>query len=329
MARREDEHVQLPIPNGWFAVEFSRELREGDVKPIHYCGEDLVLFRTRSGQAKVLDAFCPHLGAHLGYGGRVMGETVRCPFHAWQFDGTSGECTHIPYAERVPVNAKTRAWDVQEKNGFIWIWYHSEGESPTWDFPQFPAFEGADEEWCEPRTFETVLDAHIQDTHENNNDPVHFHYVHGQTDIPVSDITFTPDSTHYRITSKHVAQYSTGAVETTFIRDSWGLGLNYMDMQGVPGAGLRMFASTTPIDGNSVHSRWLLIATRNVADAAGEEFMKTITSGIQQDLDIWKFKVHRANPVFCDGDHYLADYRKWARQFYTNPVGDVRVDGSR
>ena len=29
MARREAEHSQLPIPNGWFAVEFSRELREG------------------------------------------------------------------------------------------------------------------------------------------------------------------------------------------------------------------------------------------------------------------------------------------------------------
>ncbi len=33
MARRENEHVQLPVPNGWFAVEFSRELHEGDVPP--------------------------------------------------------------------------------------------------------------------------------------------------------------------------------------------------------------------------------------------------------------------------------------------------------
>ena len=28
--------------------------------------QELVLFRTRSGEARVLDAFCPHLGAHLG-----------------------------------------------------------------------------------------------------------------------------------------------------------------------------------------------------------------------------------------------------------------------
>jgi hypothetical protein len=153
---------------------------------------------------------------------------------------------------------------------------------------------------------------------------VHFLYVHGATEIPVSDITFTPDSTHYRITSTHDADYPNGTYTMTFHRDSWGLGLNCMDMQGIPNVGLMMFAATTPIDDNSVHSRWLLTATRNMVDMAGEEFMKSITAGIQQDLDIWKHKVHRANPIFCDGDHYLGDFRKWARQFYTNPVGDVR-----
>ena len=102
MARREDHHDPLPIPNGWFAVAWSRELHAGDVRPIHYFGQDMVLFRTRSGQARVLDAFCPHLGAHLGYGGRVMGETVRCPFHGWQYDGTTGDCVHIPYCEKIP-----------------------------------------------------------------------------------------------------------------------------------------------------------------------------------------------------------------------------------
>ncbi len=326
MAKREKEHVQLPMPNGWFALEFSRELREGDVKPVHYLGEDLVLFRTRSGQAKVLDAFCPHLGAHLGYGGRVMGETIRCPFHAWQFDGTSGECTHIPYCERIPAMAKVRSWDVQEKNGFIWVWFHAEGKPPEWDFPEQPEFhdEALRDEWAEPRAFEVILDAHIQDTHENNNDPVHFLYVHGATSVPDSEIEFTPDSTHYRITSINEVEYPFGTFKMVFHRDSWGLGLNAMDMQGIPGAGLKMFAATTPINEKQVISRWLLTATRNMVDIAGEEFMTNITAGVEQDFDIWKHKVHRANPVFCEGDHYLGDFRKWARQFYSNPVGDVR-----
>jgi len=117
MARRDREDTQLPLPNGWFAVAFARELREGEVRPLHYFGEDLVLFRTRSGHARVLDAFCPHLGAHLGHGGRVMGETLRCPFHGWQYDGTTGECVHIPYCERIPQQARLRSWTCARRTG--------------------------------------------------------------------------------------------------------------------------------------------------------------------------------------------------------------------
>jgi nitrite reductase/ring-hydroxylating ferredoxin subunit len=322
MARRENEHVQLPIPNGWFAVEFSRELRDGDVKPIEYCGEELVLFRTRSGQARVLDAFCPHLGAHLAHGGRVMAETIRCPFHGWQFDGTTGDCTHIPYCERLPAKAKVRAWDVQEKNGLIWIWHHAEQKPPEWDFPALSEFD--DDEWSEPRTFEAIFEAHIQDTHENNNDPVHFHFVHGSKEIPESEIHYTPDSTHYRIISHNDYDYPFGTIRMAAVRDSWGLGLNAIRMEGIPGAGLLLYAATTPIDETRVHSRWLLTASNNMVDVAGEEFMNGITRGVEQDLDIWKYKVHRARPILCEGDEYIADYRKWVRQFYSSPVEDGR-----
>ena len=46
--------VALPIPNSWYAVAFSADLRPGAVV------------------ARTLDACCPHLGAHLGIGGRVV-----------------------------------------------------------------------------------------------------------------------------------------------------------------------------------------------------------------------------------------------------------------
>jgi phenylpropionate dioxygenase-like ring-hydroxylating dioxygenase large terminal subunit len=55
-----------PYPEGWFVVSFSEDLRPGELRPIHVFGRQLVLFRTASGQAVVSDAFCPHLGAHLG-----------------------------------------------------------------------------------------------------------------------------------------------------------------------------------------------------------------------------------------------------------------------
>ena len=86
-----------PFPNGWFQVAYSDEVADGDVVPLQYFGKDLVLFRGQDGVPRVLDAFCPHLGAHLGYGGRVEDNCIRCPFHAWRFDG-AGKCVDVPYA---------------------------------------------------------------------------------------------------------------------------------------------------------------------------------------------------------------------------------------
>ena len=320
MALREKEDDKLPLPNGWFAVAWSKELGEGDVKPVQYFGEELVLFRTRTGQARVVDAFCPHLGAHLGHGGRVMGETIRCPFHGWQYDGQSGACTAIPYCERIPARARVRAWDVLERNGMIFAWYHAEQKPPEWDMPLMPEIGHA--EWSEPRTFELVLPAHVQDTHENNNDPVHFQFVHRSLETPPSSIEYSADGRHYRIVSDFVAQGAWAAYleKSKLVRDSWGLGLTAVRTEGIPGAGLLMYSSTTPIDEKRVHSRWLLTATKNIVDFFGEEFMTGLTQGVQQDIPIWTNKVHRARPVLCEADNYLAEFRKWARQFYSQPV---------
>ena len=52
-------------------------------------------------QVSIVDAYCPHLGANLGVGGRVHGNCIECPFHGWQFDGESGQCVKIPYADKV------------------------------------------------------------------------------------------------------------------------------------------------------------------------------------------------------------------------------------
>lgn len=95
-------HTTLPIPNGWFAVAWSKDLAAGEVRRLRSFDNEMVLFRTRSGRVCLLDAYCAHLGAHLAEGGRVVDESVRCPFHAWQYDG-SGKCVHIfPMRRRFP-----------------------------------------------------------------------------------------------------------------------------------------------------------------------------------------------------------------------------------
>lgn len=55
------------------------------------------MWRGSSGKAYVADAYCPHLGAHLGVCGTVQGENVECPYHGWEFSGKNGMCVKIPY----------------------------------------------------------------------------------------------------------------------------------------------------------------------------------------------------------------------------------------
>ena len=47
------EHVasvsELPYPNGWFAVAFSKELKPGAVLRRRLMGEEVVVYRTRGG----------------------------------------------------------------------------------------------------------------------------------------------------------------------------------------------------------------------------------------------------------------------------------------
>src|SRR5689334_821676 len=89
----------MPIPNSWFHMVWSHELRPGEVKRLRYFGRELVCFRGQDGAPHVLDAYCPHLGAHLGVGGCVKENTVVCPFHGWRFDG-DGLCVDVPYAKK-------------------------------------------------------------------------------------------------------------------------------------------------------------------------------------------------------------------------------------
>ena len=85
-------------PTGWFQIGWSTDFPVGSVAARKFFGEDVVVFRTESGALQVLDAFCPHMGAHLGFGGTVCGEMIRCPFHLWDWDAED-QNTCPPYQD--------------------------------------------------------------------------------------------------------------------------------------------------------------------------------------------------------------------------------------
>ena len=78
----EERGINLPIPFGWYMLDYAADLAIGQVKPLRYFGEEIVLYRGEDGVARALHAYCRHLGAHMGHGGKVKGNNLECPFHA-------------------------------------------------------------------------------------------------------------------------------------------------------------------------------------------------------------------------------------------------------
>ena len=58
------------------------ELRAGAVLTRQFMDREIVVFRTESGTVCAAEAYCPHLGAHLGHGGEVCGEDCVVRFTA-------------------------------------------------------------------------------------------------------------------------------------------------------------------------------------------------------------------------------------------------------
>ncbi len=81
--RRRKRIGELPpvYPNGWFLLIRSEELAVGTSTSVNALGENFAIFRDEEGKVHILDAYCAHLGANLGVGGKVCACVYCCCVH--------------------------------------------------------------------------------------------------------------------------------------------------------------------------------------------------------------------------------------------------------
>lgn len=298
---------------GWFVLAWADELSPGDVQAVQAWGQALVLFRGDDGSLGLLDAHCPHLGAHLGVGGVVDGNSVRCPFHAWEFDG-SGTCTRIPYAGKIPKQAVTRAWPVIERNGAIYGWHDPDGAVPDWEMHTIP--EHGDPGWTGWATNSIEVKTHPREIVENVADKAHFPIVHG-THVERFDNVYQ-DHMATQITAG--VAYPRGGGEDRFSLEAtyYGPACQITVMDGVLKS--RLLLAHTPIDEGRLVLRFGVMlektgsVTRDAAFAQG--YVDNLTTGFHEDIQIWENKTWRDRPAICDGDGPIGRLRTWYRQFY-------------
>lgn len=212
------------IAQGWYWLVKAKKLKKKCVIPITILGQDIALFRGASGKLSALDAYCPHMGAHLAEG-KVDGDQLRCFFHNWCFDA-KGTCTDIPSLGKTPSKKpKTNAWTVDEKHGLIWIWL---GDSPpTHPIPEVPELLESDYEYSLGNRFKKHCHPNV--VMVNAIDEQHFHTVHK---LPGSILSMEPIPK----TDQHITFDNTGRVPNTtrlgkciskFYKDRLTYRLNY------------------------------------------------------------------------------------------------------
>lgn len=316
----------FPVPNGWFAVARADAVGPGETTNAHYFGRDLVVWREEeTGIAHVVDAYCAHLGAHLGVGpgaeqshepgpGKVAGGCIQCPFHGWRYDGT-GQCVEIPYSTsgRIPQRARVRGYPTTERAGLIFAWHHALDEPPGWELPEIPEFD--DPDWVGPIQTDRYIATALQELMENDQDTVHFVYVHGTDAIPEQTTRWEG---RMRITE---SPREDGGV---FVRETHQLGFVVLRVTG----GVTFVGASSPVDEGHTHQQWVFAYPKALGEEAGQQMVDAFAkSGIYHDIPIWEHKQFRELPLLVKDDGEIGEYRQWVSQFYSWPDDADRRNG--
>ncbi|AKS36008.1 Rieske 2Fe-2S domain-containing protein [Mycolicibacterium goodii] len=323
-------------PTGWFQVAWSDQVGLGGVHAMKYFGEEMVAWRSQTGQVTVMNAYCEHLGAHLGYGGTVVGEVIQCPFHGWQWNA-DGRNVCIPYQDRPNRGRRIKTYPVVERNEAIYIWHDLMGREPFFDAPDvFASFGDAStaaDYYPQQRLYRQALELHPQYVLENGVDFAHFKYVHQTPIVPVftrHDFAEPVSYVDFTITFEGDENQTIDDVNSGVEAINGGLGIAVTKSWGM--IDNRTISAVTPVDDATCDVRFTVYIGRvpgrspgpddERAAAKAAEFGREVIRQFTQDIHIWSHQRYSDPPALTTAEYDgFTAIRKWAMQFYPDLRG--------
>ena len=330
--RRVDELP--PFPEGWYFVATRETLLKEKLVEKTWMGEEIVAWCDDEGRVCVADAFCPHLGSHMGptAGGAIRDGCLVCPFHGFTFDAT-GQCVATPNAP-APRAAKLKLYETREILGMVFAWYGVGGRPPQWDLPAEPSIRAV---WSKVRTTTLRFRGHPQETTENSVDTEHLEYTHGYRDVEPT--AFSIDGAYLRSCFDFKTVWTIMGLihiesDVSVVTHVHGLGFSLVEFHEKSiGMDSRMWVLATPVDGTLID---LTLATqvreirRPRRFVTGLGFLpvglrhglmsRFILSGerryVLQDVVVWERKRYQSPPHLSRADGPIGKYRLYCRQFY-------------
>ena len=175
----------------WHPVAAVSQMNDKWTMKVRILGEDLILYKDRSGGFGLIEPHCAHRRMNLIYG--IPEEHgIRCPYHGWLFDET-GQCVEQPYEEtedpeaRFKDKVKMRAYPVESKAGLLFAYL---GPAPAPLVPNWDVFaiDGVIRD-----IGVAVLPCNWLQCQENSLDPVHLEWLHGYWSNFISEMRNEPE----------------------------------------------------------------------------------------------------------------------------------------
>jgi phenylpropionate dioxygenase-like ring-hydroxylating dioxygenase large terminal subunit len=293
---------------GWHQVAFTRDAQAA-VTPSAIGELPLVLVR-RDGSVEAFDAACPHRGANLGYGGRLEGDVLVCPFHG----------------RRIGLGRSRRRYCIRgyrtlEFGGSVFVLLRERYEHGFADFLS---------SLVESHVFVPgfALAARVAPEYviENVFDADHFKSVHGLTRTPRLQLgqgeygEFTVESVFEtrRANPWQDAAGQEGRAESRFCAHVFSPTLVATEL-GPKDRSHVVFTAATPTPNGESTIR-LSLAVHSPDGAEPDE--ETITSllhgssrAFEQDLRVWEHLITHVPPRYAPSDRPVIEYRAFCERF--------------
>ena len=316
---------------GWHCLGLAAPFRDGNPHGVEAFGTKLVVFAGESGELRVLDGYCRHMGGDLSRG-TIKGDAIACPFHDWRWGG-DGKCVKIPYSRRVPPTARTRSWLTLERNQQLFVWHDPEGNPPSADVT-IPRIDGAySTEWSNWTWDRLTVDANCREVVDNVVDMAHFFYIHFAFPTYFRNVFEGHIATQYLKTRSRPdyapdeRQANRPSAQIRLVSEAAYYGPSYMidylnyDYHGVPMDAV-LINCHYPVTPEQFVLQWGVIVKKlpglspEQADKVAAKFAKFVGLGFEQDVEIWTHKSRIDNPLLCADDGPVYQLRRWYEQFY-------------
>ncbi|MGB5811387.1 MAG: Rieske 2Fe-2S domain-containing protein [Polyangiales bacterium] len=329
-----------PFPAGWYVIAKSEDLKRDPIL-VRCVGKTWAVFRDASGAPRVINAYCPHLGANLA-DGCVRDGAVQCPFHGWRIGG-DGQVVSQSGDARPDSRNRTEAWVADELHGWVVV-YHRHGAlepgpppAPPYRLQQVDAIESGEMHHRGDHDAGRVR-MHLIEFAENSADFQHFAPVHGQLRLPWTNLTIPGMTIHHEATWRrddhedHVSWFVNQATlefRGKAIKDSGARAVVRFDGPGSVvrfdftldrgGGHVVMFQSHTPVAPLEQHIRFRWFSDHTVPKPLASFVVGNWIAQWRQDIGIWERKIYQRSPQLTRADGPIHQLRRWYSQFYPSP----------